>query len=210
MTEPASAEPRSPHRPTMRAWLADAKAVDEAVYSAIARTPTPTLDRGMQTLSNAANYSRLWMGVAGVLALVGGRRGRRAAAQGLASIAVTSAVVNIAVKRVGHRARPERPAGQAPGRQVRMPTSLSFPSGHSAAAFAFATGVGSGLPVVAVPLHAAAGIVAYSRVHTGVHYPGDVVVGSILGTVLAQLTTHTLDRFSIKTLGMDRQRQAQQ
>ncbi len=76
-----------------------------------------------------------------------------------------------------------------------MPTSLSFPSGHSAVAFAFSTGVGSGLPVVAVPLHAAAGMVAYSRVHTGVHYPGDVVVGSILGTVLAQLTTQTLDRY---------------
>jgi undecaprenyl-diphosphatase len=30
-------------------------------------------------------------------------------------------------------------------------------------------------------------------VHTGVHYPGDVVVGSILGTVIAQLTTHALD-----------------
>jgi membrane-associated phospholipid phosphatase len=44
-------------------------------------------------------------------------------------------------------------------------------------------------------LHAAAGIVAYSRVRTGVHHPGDVVVGSILGTVLAQLATHTLDRY---------------
>ena len=149
----------------------------------------------MQALSNAANYSRVWMAVAGVLALVGGRRGRRAATQGLVCIAATSAVVNIGAKRVGRRARPERPPEQVAARRVRMPTSLSFPSGHSAAAFAFATGVGSGLPVVAVPLHAAAGTVAYSRVHTGVHYPGDVVVGSILGTVVAQLTTHALDHY---------------
>jgi membrane-associated phospholipid phosphatase len=176
-----------------RAWLHDAKQVDQAVYAAIADTPTPTLDRGMQTLSNAANYSRLWLAVAGGLALIGGRSGRRAAAQGLVSIAVTSALVNILAKRVGRRQRPERPLRQAAARRVRMPTSLSFPSGHSAAAFAFATAVGSGWPVVAVPLHAAAGTVAYSRVHTGVHYPGDVVVGSILGTVIAQLTTHALD-----------------
>jgi membrane-associated phospholipid phosphatase len=202
MTEPSSAQ----HRTSVRAWLADAKKVDQAVYTAIAVTPTPALDRGMRTLSHAANYSRLWMAVAGVLALVGGRRGRQAAAQGLTSIAVTSAIVNIVVKRVGHRARPERPADQATARHVRMPSSLSFPSGHSAAAFAFATGVGSRLPVAAVPLHAAAGVVAYSRVHTGVHYPGDVVVGSILGTVLAQLTTHTLDR----VLSAHRQRLAQQ
>lgn len=185
------------------AWLHDVKKVDQAVYAAIADTPTPTLDRGMQRLSNAANYSRVWLAIAGGLALVGGRSGRRAAAQGLVSIAVTSAVVNIVAKRVGRRQRPERPLQQAAARRVRMPTSPSFPSGHSAAAFAFATGVGSGWPVVAVPLHAAAGIVAYSRVHTGVHYPGDVVVGSILGTVIAQLTTHFLDRYRRES-GSDR------
>jgi undecaprenyl-diphosphatase len=44
-------------------------------------------------------------------------------------------------------------------------------------------------------LHALAGFVAYSRVHTGVHHPSDVVVGSVLGTVLAQLTTRALDHY---------------
>jgi len=62
-----------------------------------------------------------------------------------------------------------------------MPTSTSFPSGHSASAFAFATAVGHEVPVLAVPLSFLAGVVAYSRVHTGVHYPGDVVIGSLIG-----------------------------
>jgi membrane-associated phospholipid phosphatase len=180
----------------VRAWLADARNVDQAVYVAIARTPTPTLDRGMSTLSHAANYSRLWIASAAVLALVGGRPGRRAAAQGLVSVAATSAMVNLAVKRLGRRKRPDRAGVEVPaGRHVRMPTSLSFPSGHSAVAFAFATGVGNRLPVVAIPLHAVAGVVAYSRVHTGVHHPSDVVVGSVLGTMTAQLTTRALDRY---------------
>jgi undecaprenyl-diphosphatase len=199
VTDPTTRELPDLHHPSARPWLADTKKVDQAVYTAIASTPTPALDHGMRTVSRAANYSRLWLGVAGVLALVGGRRGRRAAAQGLTSIAVTSAVVNIAVKRVGRRARPQPPAERAPGRHVRMPSSMSFPSGHAAAAFAFSTGVGAGLPVVAVPLHAAAGVVAYSRVHVGVHYPGDVIVGSILGTVIAQLTTHTFDHYRRRT-----------
>jgi membrane-associated phospholipid phosphatase len=177
------------------AWLADAMEVDRAVYAVIANTPTPALDRKMRTLSNAANYSRIWFAGAALLALFGGRAGQRAAIRGLISIGVTSPVVNLVAKRAGGRPRPERPQ-QALARQVRMPGSRSFPSGHAASAFAFATGVGSGWPVVAVPLHAAAGVVAYSRVHTGVHYPGDVVVGSIMGTVLAQLTTHALDRWS--------------
>jgi membrane-associated phospholipid phosphatase len=180
----------------VRDWLADARAVDQAVYAAIARTPTPALDRGMGALSHAANHSLLWMTSAAALALVGGRSGRRAAAQGLVSVATTSALVNLAVKRLGRRKRPDRAGEDVPiARHVTMPTSLSFPSGHSAVAFAFATGVGNRLPVVAVPLHALAGVVAYSRVHTGVHHPSDVVVGSVLGTMLAQLTTRALDRY---------------
>jgi membrane-associated phospholipid phosphatase len=184
-------------RPQAQAWLADARSVDDAVYAAIAHTPTPTLDHGMSVLSRAANYSRISMASAAALSLLGGRSGRRAALEGLASVAVTSAVVNLVVKRVGRRARPDPTGEDVPvARQVQMPTSLSFPSGHSAAAFAFATGVGDRLPLVAVPLHAVAGVVAYSRVHTGVHHPSDVVVGSVLGTVLAQLTTRALRHFS--------------
>jgi membrane-associated phospholipid phosphatase len=76
-----------------------------------------------------------------------------------------------------------------------MPTSSSFPSGHSASAFAFATGVGSVLPLESIPIRALTTTVAYSRVHTGVHYPADVVAGAFLGTTLAQITARGLDRW---------------
>lgn len=179
-----------------RSWLADAGHIDQAVYEAVARTPTPGLDRAMSRLSRVADKSVLWVGTAGVMATVGGRPGARAAAQGLACVAVSSAVVNLAVKRLGRRKRPDREGASVPvGRHVVMPTSRSFPSGHSASAFAFATGVGSRLPAVGAPLHGLAGVVAYSRVHTGVHFPGDVVAGSMLGTVIAQLTTWATDRY---------------
>jgi undecaprenyl-diphosphatase len=107
---------------------------------------------------------------------------------------VTSAVVNLIVKPLSRRRRPDRAAQSVPfARHVPMPISSSFPSGHSAAAFAFATGVGHVLPSAAVPLRALAALVAYSRVHTGVHYPGDVIVGSLIGGALAQATVHALD-----------------
>ena len=100
-------------------------------------------------------------------------------------------MVNVAVKPLARRRRPDRLAGDVPlARHVRMPSSRSFPSGHSAAAFAFATGVGHVSPAAAVPLRALAALVAYSRVHTGVHYPADVLAGALIGTALAQLTTH--------------------
>jgi undecaprenyl-diphosphatase len=181
--------------PPLARWLEDAERVDVALYAAIARTPTPALDHAMARLSHAADYSRLSLASAAVLAATGGGRGRRAAAGGLASVAVTAGLVNLAVKPLGRRRRPDRAVEQVPvARHVRMPSSTSFPSGHSAAAFAFATGVGQVLPPAAIPLRGLAALVAYSRVHTGVHYPGDVVAGALMGPVLAQLTTHALDR----------------
>ena len=172
-------------------WIEDAERLDLAIYAAVARTPSPALDVVMSRLSRAADYSRLSFICAALLALAGGRTGRRAAVHGLASLGVTAAVVNIAVKPLVRRRRPDRLAGEVPlARHVRMPSSPSFPSGHSAAAFAFATGVGHVSPAAAVPLRTLAALVAYSRVHTGVHYPADVLVGGIIGTALAQLTAH--------------------
>ena len=73
-------------------------------------------------------------------------------------------------------------------RHVRMPTSTSFPSGHSASGFAFAAGVAEALPVLGVPLRGLATVVAYSRIHSGVHYPGDVIVGSLVGMAVGEGT----------------------
>jgi membrane-associated phospholipid phosphatase len=188
--------PRDPAPSSLaRRWIRDFERVDLAVYAAIARTPTPALDTAMSRLSQAADYSRLSLASAAVLAIAGGRSGRRAAAMGVASLGVTATVANVVVKPLGRRPRPDRNAPDVPlARHVPMPDSGSFPSGHSAAAFAFATGVGQVLPAAAVPLRGLATVVAYSRVHTGVHYPADVVAGAILGTALAQLTTKTCER----------------
>ena len=155
-------------------WLREAKRIDLALYAAIAATPTPVLDRGMSTVSRAADHSRLWLSAAAILAISRGPSGRRAAGAGLASVAATSALVNAVLKPIGGRRRPD-PEQVPLARQIRMPRSTSFPSGHAASAFAFATSIGRVLPREAVALQAFAAVVAYSRVHTGVHYPADVV-----------------------------------
>lgn len=123
-----------------------------------------------------------------LITAAGGAPGRRAATDGVAAIVVTSAAANAALKPLGGLRRPDVAARGVPfAAHVRMPLSHSFPSGHSASAFAFATGVAATRPVVAAPLRVLAALVAYSRVHTGVHYPGNVLVGSLLGVALARL-----------------------
>ncbi|NQD90434.1 phosphatase PAP2 family protein, partial [Paenarthrobacter sp. CM16] len=69
-----------------------------------------------------------------------------------------------------------------------QPTSSSMPSGHSASAVAFAVGAGMVSPALGAVLAPIAAGVAYSRVHTGAHWPSDVVFGSALGAGAALLT----------------------
>ena len=71
------------------AMLRDAERIDLAIYRAIAATPSPALDDAMRSLSDAANYSRMWLAAATAMALLGGRRGRRAAIAGVGAIAVS-------------------------------------------------------------------------------------------------------------------------
>jgi undecaprenyl-diphosphatase len=170
--------------------------LDLAVYQAIASTPTPTLDAPLRRVSNAANNSLIWVAAAGILAAVGGRRGRRAAVAGLSSVVISSATVNLGLKRLSARTRPDRVAAGVVGlRHTKMPESSSFPSGHSASGFAFATAVGHVIPVLSFPMRLAAAVVSYSRIHSGVHYPGDVVIGSLAGgtiglVVAARVSSH--------------------
>ena len=194
MTDPAESTGRPANSTRLATSLTEAERLDQALYVAVALTSTPLLDSSLTRLSDAANYSRLWLCLAAGLAVFGGRAGRRAGSRGLAASGLTSIVANLAMKQLGGRARPEPPQGWAVARQVRMPGSSSFPSGHAAVAFAFATGVGAEMPLVGVPVRSLAALVAYSRVHTGVHYPGDALAGSILGTVIAQLTAQALNR----------------
>src|SRR5262245_20490897 len=169
-------------------------AIDRAVYAAVASVPTPALDQTMRRLSRSADRSRLWMGIAAALALTG-PGGRRAAARGSLAVATTSAVVNLGAKTLSRRRRPDRSGAGVPGvRHVQMPTSTSFPSGHSASAFAFATAISRDNPWLAIAIQFLAGGVAYSRVHTGVHYPGDTVAGALIGFGAGQAVSSVFDR----------------
>jgi membrane-associated phospholipid phosphatase len=68
--------------------------------------------------------------------------------------------------------------------------SPSFPSGHTSTAFATATSLSLAFPkwYVIAPSYLWAGTVAYSRLHLGMHYPGDVLGGMITGAGSAFLS----------------------
>ena len=72
---------------------------------------------------------------------------------------------------------------------VLIKKSSSFPSSHTSSTFALATSLSLSYPkwYVAAPSFIWAGTVSYSRMHLGVHYPGDVFGGVVIGSGSAWL-----------------------
>lgn len=83
--------------------------------------------------------------------------------------------------------RRKRPADAMPHFQSRIIASdeFSFPSGHTSAAFLFATVMSLHFGPVALALYLWAAAVGSSRVFLGVHFPTDTVIGALLGTTIA-------------------------
>ncbi|SDM20594.1 bifunctional phosphatase PAP2/diacylglycerol kinase family protein [Allokutzneria albata] len=161
--------------------------LDQALVRRSARLPRSKADRALKTLSRAANHGVLWFAIAGLLAA---RKGptRRAAARGVAAIAGTSPTVNLVMKLLLPRRRPAAELMPARRRLSSPPTSSSFPSGHAASAAAFTTAVAMESPLTGAVIAPLAAAVAYSRVHTGVHWGSDVVAGAAVGTGIALAT----------------------
>lgn len=163
------------------------KALDRKIVRAVSNLPRGNHDEFFRRLSAAANKGKLWIGIAAVMALFPGRT-RRAALHGVLAQAVASAVTNLGFKTVLPRARP-LPEHLPAFRFVHpQPTSSSMPSGHSASAVAFALGVGLVRPTLGAALGPLTAGVAYSRVHTGAHWPSDVFFGSAIGAGAAVVT----------------------
>lgn len=139
----------------------------------------PALERGAARFSRLGEHGALWLAI-GACGWVAdpARRSR----WGRALVGVADAyLLNTAIKLVCRRRRPQL-EGLPP--LARTPTKLSFPSAHTATAFAGARAYARlGLP--ALPLYGLAVATALSRPYLGLHYPSDVIAGAALGTAVS-------------------------
>ncbi|MFD3325927.1 bifunctional phosphatase PAP2/diacylglycerol kinase family protein [Streptomyces sp. NPDC058701] len=162
-------------------WQGAVARWDRGLFDMVARRHWPGADRVLPRLGRAANHGVLWGGTAAAIAVFGSAGARKAAVRGMASLALASATINTVGKWSVRRARPRLDGVPAVRQLSTQPRTTSFPSGHSASAFAFAAGLALESPGWGAVVAPVAASVAFSRVYTGVHYPSDVVAGAALG-----------------------------
>jgi diacylglycerol kinase family enzyme/membrane-associated phospholipid phosphatase len=162
---------------------------DARLHAAIGGLPTSPADVWLRRLSTSANQGRIWLTLAALLGIKKGSL-RRGAMRGLGSMWVSSLLVNVVLKRLFGRVRPDLTNLRSDRRLRRSPVTLSFPSGHSSSAGAFVTGVAMENTLAGAAIAPLAFGVGYSRVHVGVHYPGDVVAGLAVGGAVAAASRH--------------------
>jgi undecaprenyl-diphosphatase len=144
------------------------------------------LNRFFYFLTRIYQGGAAWYGLMALMVLWRPQVGRRLVRETALPLGLAIALVEFPIKGYFRRRRPFITIVQTIV-IGRKPDSWSFPSGHSATAFAGAWLLSRYLPRWRFPLYLVATLTAFSRIYLGAHYPGDVVAGSTLGVLFAWL-----------------------
>jgi undecaprenyl-diphosphatase len=149
------------------------------------------------TLIFTGGFSWYLMVITAILA--NPRQGLRTARDTVLPLTIATTLVEFPIKTFFRRRRPFIELIQAIV-IGHKPGSWSFPSGHSAAAFAGALLLSRAYPERQSLNFLLAGMVAFSRVYLGDHYPGDVTSGALFGMSFAWVSRR-VERLVLRLLG---------
>lgn len=156
----------------------------------------PILDNLMIFITSLGNGGMIWI-VATIVLLIP-KKTRKAGIMSAVALLGSLIINNNIVKNIVQRPRPFVTFTDL---QIIIPTpsEFSFPSGHTSSSFAAAAVFYRHLPKkFGIPSVVLAGLIGFSRLYVGVHYPTDVIAGVLMGILLSYLAEYLVNLFSNK------------
>jgi undecaprenyl-diphosphatase len=191
--DPALQEPRDLLREAIIHHMKPYQAVDARLFLAVNHLPhPPQVNWFMYVVTAIMTGGFGWILGLIIAAVLNRKRGRQALLQTVPPLWFSTMTVEYPIKYYFRRRRPFIDIVQAIS-VGKKPGTYSFPSGHSAAAFAGAWLLSRHYPKLTALWYAIAALVGFSRVYLGAHYPGDVLSGALVGTLLAETTRWVID-----------------
>ena len=151
----------------------------------------PILNSIMIFITSLGNGGMLW--IAATVLLMIPKKTRKVGLMSAIALLGSLIINNNLIKNLVQRPRPFR---TFPELQIIIPTpsEFSFPSGHTSSSFAAAAVFYRHLPKkLGVPSVVLAGLIGFSRLYVGVHYPTDVIAGVIMGILLSYMAEFLVD-----------------
>ena len=157
------------------------------------------MDFVMPLFSNLQDGGLIWISIAVVMLFF--KRTRYCGIAVLFAMGIDTLITEYGIKNVVCRVRPCNLVDDV-NMLVKKPTSYSFPSNHSASAFAGAVAVMLTIKKKAwtIPAFVFSGIIAFSRMYVFVHFPSDVFAGILLGSTVAVLVCYLMKKTGFKAL----------
>ncbi len=156
----------------------------------------PVLDKIMIFITSLGDKGMIWI-LATVLLLIP-KKTRKAGMVSAVALLGSLLFNNMLIKNIVQRPRP-----YVNLEDLRIiiprPSEYSFPSGHSSSSFAAAVSFYRLLPKkFGIPAIVLAGLIAFSRLYVGVHYPTDVLAGALMGIALSYFAQYLVEAITAK------------
>lgn len=143
----------------------------------------PVLTPILRLITTLGNGGAVWIAFAVLLLCI--PKTRKAGCMAVAALLGTLLVNNMILKNLVARTRPYEVI-EGLTYIVREPVDFSFPSGHAGCSFAVACIMFRRMPrQYGIPALILAILIALSRLYVGVHYPSDVLFGTVSGILIS-------------------------
>lgn len=173
------------------------------ILDSIQNISMPVLDRTMVDITSLGNFSILW--IAFIVIFLSTKEYKKVGKVMLIGFILNLIVVNILLKNIFDRPRPFQVVGNF---DLLIPplNDGSFPSGHSSYAFTFFAIILFMIKSKSLKIFTGvlAFLITFSRLYLYVHFPTDVLAGSLIGFLLGVLAIKIYDSKNVRKILPDR------